>query len=154
MQTAAIRQSSVAGWSVLGCESGGTAPPRDGVIQIGQPQDVEGREVLVDAMDVVLGQARQQFRHDDVGQGDAGVLVDQPQLSEVRESVKTREEADPDRRVEEPIMCISGPPGYLSNRDMRRSASSLPPVWQVAQYCSEESANDTSRTVSPQTGHG
>ena len=35
---------------------------------------------------------------------------------------------------------------------MRRSASGLPPVWQVAQYWSEESAKETSRTVSPQTG--
>src|SRR5262250_1251011 len=42
----------------------------------------------------------------------------------------------------------------LSSRDMRRSASGLPPVWQVGQYCNEESANDTSSTVSPQTGHG
>ena len=36
---------------------------------------------------------------------------------------------------------------YLSSRDMRRSASGLPPVWQVGQYCSEESAKDTSRIV-------
>jgi hypothetical protein len=36
---------------------------------------------------------------------------------------------------------------------MRRSASGLPPVWQVAQYCSEESAKDTSRITSPHTGH-
>ena len=43
--------------------------------------------------------------------------------------------------------------GYFNSRDSRRSASGLPPVWQVGQYCSEESANDTSRTVSPQTGH-
>ncbi len=43
---------------------------------------------------------------------------------------------------------------YFSSRDRRRSASGLPPVWQVGQYCSDESANDTSRTVSPQTGHG
>src|SRR5581483_707809 len=43
---------------------------------------------------------------------------------------------------------------YFRRRDMRRSASGLPPVWQVGQYWSEESANDTSRTVSPQTGHG
>ena len=35
---------------------------------------------------------------------------------------------------------------------MRRSASGLPPVWQVAQYWSEESAKLTSRTTSPQTG--
>src|SRR5689334_8235135 len=42
--------------------------------------------------------------------------------------------------------------GYLSRRDIRRSASGLPPVWQVGQYCSEESAKDTSRTVSPHTG--
>ena len=37
--------------------------------------------------------------------------------------------------------------------DMRRSASGLPPVWQVGQYCRLESAKLTSRTVSPQTGH-
>ncbi len=43
---------------------------------------------------------------------------------------------------------------YLSSRDRRRSASGLPPVWQVGQYCSAESAKETSRTVSPQTGHG
>src|SRR5829696_2045770 len=42
---------------------------------------------------------------------------------------------------------------YFNNFESRRSASGLPPVWQVGQYCSEESANDTSRTVSPQTGH-
>ena len=32
------------------------------------------------------------------------------------------------------------PRGYFSSRDIRRSASGLPPVWQVGQYCSEESA--------------
>jgi hypothetical protein len=37
---------------------------------------------------------------------------------------------------------------------MRRSARGLPPVWQVGQYWSAESANETSRMVSPQTGHG
>ena len=41
---------------------------------------------------------------------------------------------------------------YFRRRDIRRSASGLPPVWQVAQYCNEQSANDTSRTVSPHTG--
>ena len=30
--------------------------------------------------------------------------------------------------------------GYLSSRDIRRSASGLPPVWQVGQYCRLESA--------------
>src|SRR5438132_14101672 len=44
--------------------------------------------------------------------------------------------------------------GYLSRRDMRRSASGLAPVWQVGQYCSEESAKETSRIVSPHTGQG
>src|SRR5450631_2923900 len=44
--------------------------------------------------------------------------------------------------------------GYLSRRDIRRSASGFPPVWQVGQYCSAESAKETSRTVSPHTGHG
>ncbi len=43
---------------------------------------------------------------------------------------------------------------YLSSLDIRRSASGLPPVWQVGQYCSDVSANDTSRTVSPHSGHG
>src|SRR5258707_7556283 len=43
--------------------------------------------------------------------------------------------------------------GYLSRRDRRRSASGLPPVWQVGQYCSEESANETSLIVSPHTAH-
>jgi hypothetical protein len=37
---------------------------------------------------------------------------------------------------------------------MRRSANGLPPVWQVAQYCSEESAKETSRITSPHTGQG
>src|SRR5580765_36754 len=41
---------------------------------------------------------------------------------------------------------------YLRNLLVLRSASGLPPVWQVAQYCSEESANDTSRTMSPHVG--
>ena len=45
-------------------------------------------------------------------------------------------------------------PRYLSSRDSRRSASGLPPVWQVGQYCSDESANETSRMVSPHTGQG
>src|ERR1017187_6191617 len=44
--------------------------------------------------------------------------------------------------------------GYLSRRDIRRSVSGLPPVWQVGQYCSAESAKDTSRTVSPHTEQG
>src|SRR6266480_3666436 len=44
--------------------------------------------------------------------------------------------------------------GYFSSRDIRRSASGLPPVWQVGQYWSAESAKETSRTVSPQTGQG
>ena len=44
-------------------------------------------------------------------------------------------------------------PRHLSSLDIRRSASGLPPVWQVAQYCRLESANETSRTMSPQTGH-
>jgi hypothetical protein len=42
--------------------------------------------------------------------------------------------------------------GYLSSRERRRSARGLPPVWQVGQYWRAESANETSRTVSPQTG--
>jgi hypothetical protein len=29
----------------------------------------------------------------------------------------------------------------------------LPPVWQVGQYCSAESAKETSRMTSPHTGH-
>lgn len=44
--------------------------------------------------------------------------------------------------------------GYLRRRESLRSASGLPPVWQVGQYWSEESAKDTERTVSPHTGHG
>ena len=43
---------------------------------------------------------------------------------------------------------------HLSSLLIRRSASGLPPVWQVGQYCRLESANETSRTVSPQTGQG
>ncbi len=43
---------------------------------------------------------------------------------------------------------------YLSSRDIRRSASGLPPVWQVGQYCRLRSAKLTSRIVSPQTGQG
>ena len=42
---------------------------------------------------------------------------------------------------------------YFSSFERRRSASFLPPVWQVGQYCSEESAKDTSAMVSPQTSH-
>src|SRR6516162_7910911 len=42
---------------------------------------------------------------------------------------------------------------YLSRRDRRRSASGLPLVWQVGQYCRAESANETSLMVSPHTGH-
>ena len=42
---------------------------------------------------------------------------------------------------------------HFSSRLIRRSASGLPPVWQVGQYCRLESAKLTSRTVSPQTGH-
>src|SRR5699024_2663706 len=44
------------------------------------------------------------------------------------------------------------PGSYLRNLLVRRSASGLPPVWHVAQYCSDESAKLTSRTTSPQTG--
>ena len=43
--------------------------------------------------------------------------------------------------------------GYFSSFESRRSARGLPPVWQVGQYCSAESAKDTSLMVSPQTGH-
>src|SRR6202042_3379303 len=43
--------------------------------------------------------------------------------------------------------------GYFSRRDRRRSASGLPPVWQVGQYWNAESAKDTSLMVSPQTWH-
>ncbi len=46
----------------------------------------------------------------------------------------------------------AGGGGYLRRRDIRRSARGLPPVWQVAQYWRAESAKDTSRTTSPQTG--
>src|SRR4030095_3179937 len=42
---------------------------------------------------------------------------------------------------------------YFNSFESRRSASFLPPVWQVGQYCSEESAKDTSAMVSPQTSH-
>src|ERR1700734_931532 len=42
---------------------------------------------------------------------------------------------------------------HFSSRDSRRSASGLPPVWHVGQYCSAESANETSLIVSPHTGH-
>ena len=40
----------------------------------------------------------------------------------------------------------------FSNRLSTRSASGLPPVWQVGQYSNVESANRTWRTVSPQIG--
>ena len=43
---------------------------------------------------------------------------------------------------------------YLRSRDSRRSASGLPPVWQVGQYWSDLVAKDTWRMVSPHTGHG
>src|SRR5690606_23009635 len=48
---------------------------------------------------------------------------------------------------------------HRSSLDIRRSASGLPPVWHVGQYCIDRSANDTSCTVSPQgtpfhPGHG
>ena len=43
---------------------------------------------------------------------------------------------------------------YFSSRDSLRSASGLPPVWQVGQYWSEESLKETSRMVSPHTGQG
>ena len=49
---------------------------------------------------------------------------------------------------------VTVPCPHFSSRDIRRSASGLPPVWQVGQYCRLESANDTSRTMSPQTGQG
>jgi hypothetical protein len=42
---------------------------------------------------------------------------------------------------------------YFSSRESRRSARGFPPVWQVGQYCSAESANETSLIVSPQAGH-
>ena len=42
---------------------------------------------------------------------------------------------------------------YFNNFDSRRSASFLPPVWQVGQYCSDESAKETSAMVSPQASH-
>src|SRR5258706_2958512 len=42
---------------------------------------------------------------------------------------------------------------YFSSLDRRRSASGFPPVWHVAQYCSAESATDSSWIISPQTGH-
>src|SRR6516162_6085927 len=44
-------------------------------------------------------------------------------------------------------------PSYFSSLDSRRSAKGLPPVWQVGQYWSAESAKDTSLMVSPQTAH-
>src|SRR6266566_2699163 len=63
---------------------------------------------------------------------------------------------EPDRACLRPVREPAGNPvmSYLNSRDRRRSASGLPPVWQVGQYCSAESANDTSLIVSPQTGHG
>src|SRR5579872_3467921 len=42
----------------------------------------------------------------------------------------------------------------LISFDRRRSASGLPPVWQVGQYCSDRVADHTSRMRSPHTGHG
>ncbi len=45
-------------------------------------------------------------------------------------------------------------PPHLSSFDIRRSARTFPPVWQVGQYWNERSVKDTSRTVSPHTGHG
>ena len=46
------------------------------------------------------------------------------------------------------------PGRYLSSRDSRRSASGLPPVWQVGQYWNEVSVYETSATVVPHTSHG
>ena len=43
---------------------------------------------------------------------------------------------------------------YFSSRDSTRSASLLPPVWQVGHYCRVESAKITSRTMSPQIEQG
>ena len=43
---------------------------------------------------------------------------------------------------------------YFSSRDSTRSASGLPPVWQVGQYWNVESLKITCRTVSPHTGQG
>ena len=43
--------------------------------------------------------------------------------------------------------------GYFRKRDVRRSARIFPWVWQPGQYCRAVSAKETSRTVSPQTGH-
>src|SRR3954451_16883562 len=45
-----------------------------------------------------------------------------------------------------------GAPAHLSNLDIRRSASGLPPVWQVGQYCRDESAKAPSPPVPPQPG--
>src|SRR6202035_3418003 len=43
--------------------------------------------------------------------------------------------------------------GHRSSLLIRRSANTRPPDWQVGQYWNERVASDTSRTVSPQTGH-
>lgn len=46
--------------------------------------------------------------------------------------------ARPDIRLHTGMLAI--PVGYFNSRDIRRSASTLPPVWQVAQYWNERSA--------------
>src|SRR5207253_2576291 len=44
-------------------------------------------------------------------------------------------------------------PGYLRRRERRRSARGFPPVWHVAQYCSDLVAKLTWRMTSPHSGH-
>ena len=43
-------------------------------------------------------------------------------------------------RASTPLRVVTSPDGYFSSRLIRRSASGLPPVWQVGQYCRLESA--------------
>src|SRR6185369_1204129 len=67
--------------------------------------------------------------------------------------VRARPDEDEAQRGWRSALALATGTGYLSRRDRRRSASGLPPVWQVGQYCSEESANETSLIVSPHTAH-
>ena len=69
-----------------------------------------------------------------VGHGHVGELAHPSSMPNDR-----RPDPRPDGLLEELAACAG-----------RRAA--CPPVWQVAQYCSEESANDTSRTTSPHSG--
>lgn len=46
------------------------------------------------------------------------------------------------------------PLAHFRSRESRLSARGLPPVWHFGQYCIDLVENETSRIVSPHTGHG